>query len=103
MSAAFDSRANRGNYLRLEQIRKTIFSCILARVPAKEISMLRFGRLLPALLVWLAAGTVAQAQQQSEQEIDGRIDALLGRMTLEEKAGQLAQFSGINPQILDMV
>ena len=65
--------------------------------------MLRFGRLVTVLVVWLAAGAVAQVQPRSEQEIDGRIDALLGRMSLEEKAGQLAQFSGVNPQILDMV
>ena len=65
--------------------------------------MLRFSRPLMVVMVWLAAWAFAQAQQLSEQEVETRIDALLGRMTLEEKAGQLAQYSGNTPDNLEMV
>src|SRR5215475_16220929 len=66
--------------------------------------MLRFCRLLPAFVFFLlTAGSLTQAQQLSGQDIESRINAILERMTLEEKAGQLAQFAGNNPQILEMV
>ncbi len=42
---------------------------------------------------WLSLGAFAQARTMTTPEIEARIDALLARMTLEEKAGQLNQFS----------
>jgi beta-glucosidase len=45
----------------------------------------------------LAGGGVAQTRTNTTPEIEARIDALLARMTLEEKAGQLNQFSAGMP------
>ena len=49
-------------------------------------------KLLPILSLALLIGIAAQAQQT----IDQKVEALLTRMTLEEKAGQLNQYSGRN-------
>jgi beta-glucosidase len=57
--------------------------------------------LVPVLL--FASSVVAQAQQLSDQEIESRANALLQKMTLEEKAGQLTQFSGNSPENLDLI
>lgn len=54
-----------------------------------------------ALLCCIA--TITFAQQNPDQDIERKVDILLGQMTLEEKAGQLQQFAGSNPQNLDMV
>jgi len=43
------------------------------------------------------------SQQKSKQDIERRIDALLKQMTVEEKAGQLAQYSGPTPENLELV
>ena len=54
------------------------------------------GGRLAALLVSLATG-FAQAQpnaQLADPKIEARVDALLRQMTLEEKVGQLVQYSG---------
>jgi beta-glucosidase len=65
--------------------------------------MSRLWRVFVRFVFVFAAGCLAPAQQPSDEDIKSRIDALLERMTLEEKAGQLAQFSGNSPQTLDMV
>src|SRR5450432_2421498 len=57
--------------------------------------------LVPVLL--FASSVVAQAQQLSDQEIESSANALLQKMTLEEKAGQLTQFSGNSPENLDLI
>src|SRR5437762_3281493 len=54
-------------------------------------------------LVLLLASSFAAAQKLSDQEIDRRVDSLLQQMTLEEKAGQLTQFSGNSPQTIEMI
>src|SRR6266704_3017990 len=54
-------------------------------------------------LVLLFASALASAQKLSDQEIEQRVNSLLQQMTLEEKAGQLTQFAGNNPQTLDMI
>src|SRR6266496_6330297 len=64
--------------------------------------MLRSLELRLALVLQLAS-SFAAAQKLSDQEVDRRVDSLLQQMTLEEKAGQLTQFAGNNPQTLDMI
>jgi len=54
------------------------------------------------LLIFFAAGS-AWGQQKTDPAIERRIDALLKRMTIEEKAGQLSQFDGDNPQNLEII
>lgn len=43
------------------------------------------------------------AQQLSDQEIESKVNALLQQMTLEEKAGQLQQFTDASPHTLDLI
>ncbi len=55
-----------------------------------------------ALLVFLALLATAYAPaQQADQDIDSKVDALLQKMTLEEKAGQLTQLAGKTPASLE--
>jgi beta-glucosidase len=60
-------------------------------------------RLLLVFILLFASSIVAQSQQLSDQEIETRVDALLQKMTLEEKAGQLTQFSGNSPETTDLI
>ncbi len=65
--------------------------------------MLR-SRCLPfVFIVLLGSCLIAGAQQVSQGEIERRVNALLQQMTLEEKAGQLAQFAGKSPQTMEMI
>ncbi|HZP16422.1 MAG TPA: beta-glucosidase BglX [Terriglobales bacterium] len=61
----------------------------------------RFQQLVPVLI--LGCTLVALAQQPSDQDIERKVDALLQQMTLEEKAGQLTQWPGSGPQVLEAV
>src|SRR5437667_11503509 len=54
-------------------------------------------------LVLLFASALVSAQKLSDQEIEQRVNSLLQQMTLEEKAGQLTQFAGNNPQTMEMI
>ncbi len=54
-----------------------------------------FASILVVLLLAVATVVNAQSQPLSDSEIRGRADALLQQMTVEEKAGQLNQESGI--------
>jgi beta-glucosidase len=65
--------------------------------------MLRSRRLAFAFITLLGSCLVAGAQQLSQDEIERRVNALLQQMTLEEKAGQLAQFAGKSPQTMEMI
>ena len=65
--------------------------------------MSRFCRPLPLYFILLAACSVVVAQQPSDQEIEHKVDEILGRMTIEEKAGQLTQFAGKSPETLEMM
>ena len=62
-------------------------------------------RVRPAawFLLIVFVGCSAWCQQKSEPAIAQRIAALLRQMTLEEKAGQLSQFDGDNPQNLEVI
>lgn len=60
-------------------------------------------RFVIIFVLLFASSIVAQAQQPSDQEIESRVNALLQKMTLEEKAGQLTQFSGNSPETLDLI
>jgi beta-glucosidase len=65
--------------------------------------MLRSRRLAFAFITLLGSCLVSVAQQVSQDEIERRVDPLLQQMTLEEKAGQLAQFAGKSPQTMEMI
>jgi beta-glucosidase len=64
--------------------------------------MFRIHRVVP-FVVLLTSSFFAAAQQISNPEIERKVDDLLGRMTLEEKVGQLTQFAGKNQQNIDMI
>jgi beta-glucosidase len=55
---------------------------------------------LPSLLLFTTTFAFAQ---QSSSDIDGKVDALLKQMTLEEKAGQLTQLAGKTPESLQAI
>ncbi len=54
-------------------------------------------------LIPLYLCSFAFAQQPNDKNIEHRIDILLKQMTVEEKVGQLAQFTGVKPPVLDRV
>jgi beta-glucosidase len=60
-------------------------------------------RLILVLILLFASSIAARSQQLSDQEIESRVNALLQKMTLEEKAGQLTQFSGNSPETTDLI
>src|SRR5215813_12474890 len=64
--------------------------------------MLGSPKLRLAALVLLACG-FSVAQKPSDQEIEQRVSDLLRKMTIEEKAGQLMQYAGNNPQTMAMI
>jgi beta-glucosidase len=67
-------------------------------------SMFRSRRLILSGVVLLVCSLTAAAQQQlSDEEIERRVNSLLQQMTLEEKAGQITQFAGINPHTTEMI
>lgn len=59
-------------------------------------------RAVMAFLLLGASAALAAPQALSHQEIERRIDALMRRMTLQEKIGQLAQFNGDIPDAAAM-
>jgi beta-glucosidase len=65
--------------------------------------MTRTRRLALSALFLLAACSAAISQQLTSPDIQHRIDELLRRMTVEEKAGQLAQYDGASPKNLELV
>src|SRR5437899_2178462 len=65
--------------------------------------MLRFRSLTIVPLILLTAAVVALAQQATSSDVDRKIDDLLQKMTVEEKAGQLTQFAGNTPETLAAV
>ncbi|HEX4424762.1 MAG TPA: beta-glucosidase BglX [Terriglobales bacterium] len=58
--------------------------------------------LIPVILVLGMVGS-AFSQQSTSDATERRIDALLKQMTLEEKVGQLAQYTSNTPQTLELV
>ena len=63
--------------------------------------MLRLRR--TAFLLFSSRLVLPWGQQKTDPAIERRIDALLKQMTIEEKAGQLSQFDGDNPQNLEII
>jgi len=53
------------------------------------------------LIVVLLAASVAAAESMSDQAIESKVNALIQKMTLEEKAGQLTQM-GLTPESLEL-
>ncbi|PYV62191.1 MAG: hypothetical protein DMG95_10330, partial [Acidobacteria bacterium] len=74
----------------------------ISQFSAKDDLMLRSPKLLLALIL-LFASPLVSAQKLSDQEIEQRVNSLLQQMTIEEKAGQLAQFAGNSPQTIEMI
>lgn len=52
------------------------------------------------LVCWL---TAAAQQPPSNSEVEQRVNALLKKMTLEEKAGQITQLAGMNAHTVEMI
>ncbi|MGH9529024.1 MAG: glycoside hydrolase family 3 N-terminal domain-containing protein, partial [Terriglobales bacterium] len=65
--------------------------------------MIRIRRVILAMLLLLATSPFSFCQITLNPAIESRIDHLLKRMTVEEKAGQLAQYDTDSPQNLDLV
>src|SRR6266568_3633005 len=65
--------------------------------------MFRRHRLCLTLVLAIACPLIAAAQQLSDSGIEQRVNTLLQKMTLEEKAGQLTQMPGNSPQMPEMV
>jgi beta-glucosidase len=65
--------------------------------------MIRIRRVTLAMFFLLASCSFAFCQSALDAAIERRIDDLLKRMTVEEKAGQLAQYDTDTPQHLDLV
>src|SRR5713101_3935353 len=64
--------------------------------------MLRSHRLF-LVSILLLGSSLAVAGQTSDPEIERRVDLLLQKMTLEEKAGQLTQFAGTNQHTVEII
>ena len=60
-------------------------------------------RLVIVFVLLFVCPIPSPAQQLADQEVEKRVNALLQRMTLEEKAGQLTQFAGTSPQTMDLI
>src|SRR6266566_2697298 len=65
--------------------------------------MLRSYRPALSFVLLISICFPALAQRISDPEIEQRVNSLLQQMTLEEKAGQLTQFAGNNPQTMEMI
>ena len=56
------------------------------------------------LMVWLlCAFYVAHGQEKTTDAVEKRIDVLIQKMTLQEKAGQLAQYDSLSPEHADLL
>jgi len=65
--------------------------------------MLRKRSAIAICILLLFSSLITAAQRLSDSEIEQRVNALLAKMTLEEKAGQLNQMPGESAQTLEMV
>jgi beta-glucosidase len=66
--------------------------------------MFRSRHLLLSFTLLLGSMSLAAAQQQpSDSEVEQRVNALLQKMTLEEKAGQITQIAGMNAHTAEMI
>lgn len=65
--------------------------------------MFRSRHLALALTLLLGCWLTAAAQQPSDSEVEQRVNALLQKMTLEEKAGQITQLAGMNAHTAEMI
>jgi len=61
-------------------------------------------RMVPIFVIILAAPVLAgRLRRPPADPIDARVDALLASMTLEEKVGQLSQYSDDKPEHLSLI
>jgi beta-glucosidase len=65
--------------------------------------MFRVSQSIFSVILVLGLGGSAVSQQPASDVTEHRIDALLKQMTLEEKVGQLAQYTSNSPQTLELV
>jgi len=64
----------------------------------------RFKRFIQTALILLGACAIGRAQSRpSSSDVEHRINELLGKMTVEEKVGQLLQFNSATPENLALV
>lgn len=61
------------------------------------------GLILCIILPLICSLSPAEQQSGSDSEIEQRVNALLQKMTLEEKAGQITQVGGMNAHTLEMI
>ena len=67
-------------------------------IPLRVFAQMPLRRSLLLLLAWLVFVPAVSAQGWSDDpEIEARVEAVLQQMTLEEKLGQLSQYSGGMP------
>src|SRR5205814_5329083 len=88
--------------------RKSIYShfllnCSPLSSSVVEALMFRCRQLSLILVLAIASPLLVAAQQLSDSEIEQRVNTLLQKMTLEEKAGQLTQMPGNSAPTLEMV
>lgn len=66
--------------------------------------MFQSRHLLLSCILLLGCSLAAAGQQQpSDSELDQRVNTLLQKMTLEEKAGQITQIAGMNAHTAEMI
>ncbi len=65
--------------------------------------MVRFHRVACCTVLLLYAFSVALAQSKANDAVERRIDTLIKQMTLQEKAGQLAQYDSMSPQTAELL
>src|SRR5882672_7610018 len=65
--------------------------------------MLPVRRAVRLICLVLILCSFATSQELTNDAIESKINALLGQMTVEEKAGQLTQLDGANPKTLELV
>jgi beta-glucosidase len=64
--------------------------------------MFRFRRTSIVFVLLIASSCLGFAQQ-SDQEIESKVNDLLQKMTIEEKAGQLTQFPSADPRTMELI
>ena len=58
---------------------------------------MRIGKILPGCLLLLSLSSCSTMQENKDKVIENKIETLLSKMTLEEKIGQMTQFSANHP------
>src|SRR5882762_6398630 len=65
--------------------------------------MFRFRRIACCTVLMTCAFVFALGQENANDPVEHRIDALIKQMTLQEKAGQLSQYDSMSPQTMELL